>query len=71
MDAKAAYNQVPVAQECQKYMLFVVLDEDNNARYFYPLLSVTRKLWINEPAGILSKIVGRLIQFNEPRSVYR
>ena len=36
MDAKAAYNQVPVAEECQKYMVFVVLDEDNNPRYFYP-----------------------------------
>ena len=37
MDAKAAYNQVPVAKECKKYMVFVVLDEDNNKRYYAPL----------------------------------
>ena len=37
MDAKAAYNQVPVAKECQKHMVLVVLDEDNNKRFYAPL----------------------------------
>jgi len=36
MDAKAAYNQVWICKSCQDYMTFVVLDENNNLRYFYP-----------------------------------
>ena len=36
LDAKAAYNQVPVAKESQKYLVFVVPGVDGNPRYFYP-----------------------------------
>ena len=36
MDAKAAYNQLPVAKESQKYMVFVVPGRDGHPRYFYP-----------------------------------
>lgn len=35
MDAKAAYNQVPVAEKCQKYKVFVVFDEDDGPQYFH------------------------------------
>ena len=37
MDAKAAYNQIPVAEECRKYMVFSVVDEEGKPRYFMPL----------------------------------
>lgn len=36
MDAKAAYNQLPVEEESQKYMVFVVPGIDGHPRYFYP-----------------------------------
>ena len=36
MDAKAAYNQLPVAEASQKYMVFVVPGLDGHPRYFYP-----------------------------------
>ena len=36
MDAKAAYNQLPVAESSQKYMVFVVPGVDGRPRYFYP-----------------------------------
>ena len=36
MDAKAAYNQLPVAKASQKYMVFVVPGRDGHPRYFYP-----------------------------------
>ena len=39
LDAKAAYNQVPVAKESQKYLVFVVPGVDGKPRYFYPTRS--------------------------------
>ena len=36
MDAKAAYNQLPVEESSQKYMVFVVPGRDGYPRYFYP-----------------------------------
>ena len=43
MDAKAAYNQLPVAKESQMLIVFVVPGIDGSPRYFYPKYKSTHE----------------------------
>ncbi len=66
LDAKAAYNQVPVAKESQKYLVFSLPGIDGRPRYFYPTRS---NFGTSNMPGEFQRISGNLFD-GEDSSVY-